>query len=290
MCALSNSRSVSVITLGRMGFMAAYDVQTRFARQHLDELSGKPNAHGVNTLLLVEHTPVYTVGVRGKEFNKSIETDLKKTGAEFYKTNRGGLLTFHGPGQLVVYPILNLQLFKPSLKWYGCQLEQTMINTLKQFGLTGRTTDQTGIWVEDRKIGTIGLHESHFITTHGVSLNCNVDLDWFKHIAPYGHAGVEVTSLAKETKQNVDHKDVVKPFLRCFQDVFDCELEFKMLEEKELKSTYITRHAPTGKEFDAAPSVAGLSSRPKYTLRHLSTLSVAASPLGNLQSKNTPMW
>ncbi|CAG5127321.1 unnamed protein product [Candidula unifasciata] len=219
MCAVSN-KAVSVITLGRMGFMAAYDVQMRFARQHLDELAGKPNVYGENTLLLVEHTPVYTVGIRNQNYSKIDEVKLKQTGAEFYKTNRGGLITFHGPGQLVAYPILNLQHFKPSMKWYVCQLEKTLITTLKQFGLTGQTTDQTGVWVEDRKIASIGLHGSRYVTTHGVSLNCNVDLDWFKHIL----------------RQEVDYDAAVKPFLRGFQEVFECELEFKMLDEKELRS------------------------------------------------------
>jgi lipoate-protein ligase B len=213
MSALHN-RAVSVITLGRMGFMAAYDVQMRYARQHLDELSGKPYSHGENTLLLVEHTPVYTVGLRSKSYTKDDEILLKKSGAEFYKTDRGGLITFHGPGQLVAYPILNLQHFKPSMRWYVGQLEQTLIATLRQFGLTGQTTDQTGVWVDDRKIASIGLHGSRYVTTHGVSLNCNVNLDWFQEIVPCGLEGLEMTSLSKELKQDVRYKDAIKPFLR----------------------------------------------------------------------------
>ncbi|BFZ00221.1 hypothetical protein BsWGS_03260 [Bradybaena similaris] len=242
MSAVSN-RAVSVITLGRMGFMAAYNVQMRFARQHLDELAGRPHVQGENTLLLVEHTPVYTIGIRNHNYTQSDEVRLKKTGAEFYKTNRGGLITFHGPGQLVAYPILNLQHFKPSMKWYVCQLERTLIATLQQFELAGKTTDQTGVWVEDRKIASIGLHGSRYVTTHGVSLNCNVDLQWFKHVTPCGLDGVEMTSLSKELHQDVNYDTAVKPFLRCFQEVFDCELEFKMLDEKELRSVSISARA-----------------------------------------------
>ncbi|BFZ06674.1 hypothetical protein BsWGS_09713 [Bradybaena similaris] len=286
MCALS-SRAVSVITLGRMGFIAAYDVQMRFAQQHLDELSGRPYTHGENTLLLVEHTPVYTIGLRNKNFTKSDELRLKNTSAEFYKTNRAGPMTFHGPGQLVAYPILNLHCFKPSLKWYASQLEQTMMNTLKQFGLTGRTTDQTGIWVADRQIGMIGLHESRCVTTHGLALNCNVNLDWFKHITPPSQ-GMDVTSLSKELNQNVEYKDAVKPFLRCFQEAFDCELEYKMLDEKEFKSVAIS--STSGKEFEAGPKSLGVSQKVEYGLRHMSTLSASAAHLDDTSTKITPMW
>ncbi|KAH9491798.1 putative lipoyltransferase 2, mitochondrial [Bulinus truncatus] len=154
MSALTN-RAVTVIHLGRMGFMAAHDVQMRFARKHLDELADKPYTYGENALLLVEHPPVYTVGLRTKDYTAEDEAYLKSTGAEFYKTNRGGLITFHGPGQLVAYPILNLQHFKPSMKWYVCKLEETMMKTLQSFGLKGRTTDQTGVWVGKKKIGSI---------------------------------------------------------------------------------------------------------------------------------------
>ncbi|KAH9491796.1 hypothetical protein Btru_029528 [Bulinus truncatus] len=159
MSALTN-RAVTVINLGRMGFMAAHDVQMRFARKHLDELADKPYTYGENALLLVEHPPVYTVGLRTKDYTAEDEAYLKSTGAEFYKTNRGGLITFHGPGQLVAYPILNLQHFKPSMKWYVCKLEETMMKTLQSFGLKGRTTDQTGVWVGKKKIGSIDKDEN----------------------------------------------------------------------------------------------------------------------------------
>ncbi|KAK6962703.1 lipoyltransferase 2 mitochondrial [Biomphalaria glabrata] len=235
MNALTN-RAVTVINLGRMGFMAAHDVQMRFARRHLDEMADKPYTYGEDTLLLVEHPPVYTVGLRTKDYTAEDEAYLKSTGAEFYKTNRGGLITFHGPGQLVAYPILNLQHFKPSVKWYVCQLEQTMIKTLQEFGLKGRTTDQTGVWVGNKKIGAIGLHASRYVTTHGISLNCNVDLHWFRHIVPCGLPGVEMTSLTKELGKDVSFQDSVQPFLKAFEETFKCGIELKMLEEDELKS------------------------------------------------------
>ena len=149
-------RLVYVINLQRMGFLGAYDIQRRFARQHLDELLGRSGAKGHNIVLLVEHNPVYTVGIRDKNYPMTTEEELKSKGAEFYRTNRGGLITFHGPGQLVAYPIINLKDFKLGVKDYICQLQNTVIKTCKYFGVESKSTDETGVWVEDRKIGAIG--------------------------------------------------------------------------------------------------------------------------------------
>ncbi|GFO05136.1 octanoyltransferase [Plakobranchus ocellatus] len=267
------NRVVSVVNLGRMGFMAAYDVQMRYVRNHLEEMAGKPHVHGENMLLLVEHTPVYTTGTRDKVYSADYEKMLKKTGAEFLRTNRGGLVTFHGPGQLVAYPILNLHHFKPSMKWYVCQLEETLIGTLRRFGITGRRTDQTGVWVDHRKIASIGLHGTRFVTSHGVALNTDVDLSWFSYIEACGLPGVEMTSLSKELDRNVPYQDAVKPFLRTFQEVFDCELEYKMLEEKELKSVSVPAPEHRGPELSAAtPTPTDLK---EVGLRHMSTLAGA---------------
>lgn len=247
--------------------MAAYDVQMRYVRNHLDELAGKPYAQGENMLLLVEHTPVYTVGTRDRHYPADYAHTLKKTGAEFYRTNRGGLVTYHGPGQLVAYPILNLKHFKPSMKWYVCQLEETLIATLRRFGITGRRTDETGVWVDHRKIASIGLHGTRYITSHGVALNCNTDLSWFSNIEACGLPGVEVTSLSQELDRDVPFQDSVKPFLRSFQEVFDCELEFKMLEEQELRSVSVPAPEPRNSERDFLHS-----ELKEVGVRHMSTL------------------
>ena len=149
-------RLVHVINLERMGFLGAYDIQRRFVRQHLDELMGRPGAKGHNIVLLVEHNPVYTIGIRDKDYPVATEDELRSKGAEFYRTNRGGLITFHGPGQLVAYPVINLKDFKLGIRDYICQLQKTMIQTCKHFGLKAQSTDDVGVWVEDRKIGAIG--------------------------------------------------------------------------------------------------------------------------------------
>ena len=153
---LASRRLVYVINLQRMGFISGYDVQMRYARYHLDELAGKQGARGFNVILLTEHNPVYTVGFRDKPYSKEFEKDLRSKGAEFVRTNRGGLITFHGPGQLVAYPIINLKHFHIGMRDYVCNLEKTMVDTCASFDLKATITGDTGVWIQDRKIGAIG--------------------------------------------------------------------------------------------------------------------------------------
>ena len=133
-----------------------------------------------------------------KQTNKQkIENKKQKT----KKINRGGLSTFHGPGQLVVYPILNLQKFKPSVRWYVSQLEETIIQTCLSYGLKAERTEHTGVWIGMNKVAAIGIHVTHSITYHGLSLNCNTDLSWFNDIVPCGIADRGVTSITKELEK-----------------------------------------------------------------------------------------
>lgn len=178
-----------------------------------------------NVIIVTEHNPVYTIGIRTKNYTINEEEKLRQLGAEFFKTNRGGLITFHGPGQLVAYPIINLKYFEPSLRWYVCHIEKTIINLCKKYGITARTTEDTGVWVENRKICAIGIHASRYITTHGLALNCNVDLSWFDHIVPCGLEGKEVTSLSKELTKNVTIDETIPELIASFQDVFECSTE-----------------------------------------------------------------
>lgn len=149
------SRLVQVVNLGRMGFRTAQQIQDKYKQRYFDFLHGRASS-AYDTLLLVEHDPVYTIGIRTKNYDEEAEQKLLKTGAEFIRTNRGGLITFHGPGQLVAYPVVNLKHFKPSMKWYVCALEKTMIDTCRKFGLKANADQETGVWIEDRKIGAIG--------------------------------------------------------------------------------------------------------------------------------------
>uniref|UniRef100_A0A0K8R3B5 lipoyl(octanoyl) transferase n=1 Tax=Ixodes ricinus TaxID=34613 RepID=A0A0K8R3B5_IXORI len=154
---------VRVRQLGRLAFAEAYGIQTQTAEALRREILAKPAVLRRNTLLLVEHEPVFTVGIRSKGYTSEDESRLRKLGADFVRTNRGGLITFHGPGQLVAYPILYLGSFneQKSMRWYVCQLEKTVVDTCAHFGLRADTTQETGVWIGDNKIAAIGNAPTH---------------------------------------------------------------------------------------------------------------------------------
>ncbi|KAG9351887.1 hypothetical protein JZ751_023138 [Albula glossodonta] len=216
--------AVSVVNLGRIPYGRALEVQQRFVRQHLDSLFQFPNI-----LLLCEHEPVYTIGIRQAMYSAEEENRLKNLGAEFYRTNRGGLITFHGPGQLVCYPILNLGCFKKSVRWYVCELERTVINLCHRFGIKASTSPDTGVWVGDNKICAIGINCRMYVTSHGLALNCNTDMRWFENIVPCGIHGKGVTSLSQELQREVPVTEAVPPLLEAFAEQFNCRLSFEDL-------------------------------------------------------------
>ncbi|XP_076628307.1 lipoyl(octanoyl) transferase 2 [Colletes latitarsis] len=230
------SKIVKVLWAGRLSYNAGLRLQKILFDQHYQKLEKDTS----NTLVLLEHNPVYTVGIRDKSYTMQDEEKLKSLGAEFYRTNRGGLITFHGPGQLVAYPILNLKQFKSSIKWYVCQIEKMIIRLCAEYGLNGKTSPDTGVWVNDKKICAIGIHGSRYITTHGLALNCNTDLSWFDHIVPCGIEGKGVTSITKELNTNVTTQDVLPLFQNAFQDQFECTLiECTLEESSELLGSVI---------------------------------------------------
>ncbi|ERL87224.1 putative lipoyltransferase 2, mitochondrial isoform X1 [Dendroctonus ponderosae] len=204
--------------LGKIDYARALRLQ-----EHVSSLHNDSKNHVKNTLLCLEHYPVYTIGLRTKQYDLNEEVKLRNTGADFHKTNRGGLITFHGPGQLVVYPILNLKHFTPSMRWYVCQIEKTIIRLCEKFGLKAETSPDTGVWIGNNKICAIGIHGSRFITTHGLALNCNTDLTWFDNIVPCGLIGKGVTSLTNELKQNVSIEEVLPKFIESFCETFECD-------------------------------------------------------------------
>ncbi|KAK4881000.1 hypothetical protein RN001_004319 [Aquatica leii] len=221
------SKLVKICRLGRISYLDGIKLQKTLIDCHRYNTSST-----VDTLLLLEHPPVYTIGIRTKGYTIDDEKRLLKTGAEFYKTNRGGLITFHGPGQLVVYPILNLKNFQASMRWYINQLECTIINLCKHFGLKAETSPYTGVWVRNNKICAIGVHGSRFITSHGLALNCNTDLAWYEHIVPCGIEGKGVTSLTKELGRCLCVDEAIPVFLKSFSNTFDCS--FLNSEEDEV--------------------------------------------------------
>lgn len=215
------SRIVHILRAGKLDYNKSLILQKSIS----DQIKTiKDDSQFKNTLIITEHNPVYTIGIRTKNYTIEDEEKLKELGAEFHKTNRGGLITFHGPGQLVVYPIIHLKHFNPSIRWYVCHLEKTIIDLCKKYGIKAETTADTGVWVEDRKICAIGIHASRYITSHGLALNCETDLKWFDKIVPCGIEGKSVTSLSKELNRSVSINEVLPKFLESFSDVFQCEL------------------------------------------------------------------
>lgn len=183
-------------------------------------------------LLFVEHPPVYTLGKSGNINNVLLnEEALKARGIDFFKTNRGGDITFHGPQQIVGYPILDLEKFYTDIGKYLRNIEEVIIQTLAEYGIKGdRSPGETGVWIDpqikgkERKIAAIGVRSSRWITMHGFALNVNPDLNYFNFIIPCGIQHKQVTSIEKELGYKVDFEEAKEKVKRNFEKVFDVEL------------------------------------------------------------------
>ena len=168
-----------------------------------------------NRIIFCTHPHVYTIGKHGKQENMLISDDmLSRIGAEVFRIDRGGDITYHGPGQQVCYPILCLEDFKLGLKGYLHQLEEAVIRTCSHYGIkSGRVDGATGVWIDigtprERKICAMGVRSSHFVTMHGLALNVNTDLGYFDYINPCGFTNKGVTSIEKETGVQVSMDEV----------------------------------------------------------------------------------
>lgn len=218
-----SNRIVKILQAGKLDYGTGLRLQKIIADLHHSSSKNK-ETETCNTLVLLEHNPVYTIGIRRKDYSKEDEEKLVKLGAQFFRTNRGGLITFHGPGQLIAYPILNLKDFQSSVRWYVSEMENMIIRLCAEFGIKGETSPDTGVWVDNNKICAIGIHGSRYITTHGLALNCNTDLKWFDHIVPCGIKGKGVTSISQELKFDVTTDDVIPILRHAFKDQFQCSL------------------------------------------------------------------
>ena len=180
-----------------------------------------------DTLLLVEHPHVYALGRRGVEGDILVgAAELARLGVEVHHTDRGGEVTYHGPGQLVGYPILNLRRWGGGPLKYVRALERTLIETLAEFGVSAESEGRpTGVWVEDRKIAAIGVKVSRRVTTHGFALNVCPDLSYFDHIVPCGMPGSRVTSLSAEMERMVGVDEVWPVLVERFGDVFGLRVD-----------------------------------------------------------------
>lgn len=234
---MTNRQTVLFQDLGLRSYKEIWDYQEALLQQNVAiklnrGRSAEPGPACLHHLLLVEHKPVYTLGKSGHpEYVLISEAEREARGIEYFPINRGGDITFHGPGQLVGYPILDLELFFTDIGRYLRFLEEVIIKTLAVYGLTGeRSKGETGVWLEpgvkgrERKICAMGVRCSRWITMHGWALNVNTDLAYFDYIVPCGIKDKGVTSLAKELGHVVDFEEVKKVLREKFEEVFEVEL------------------------------------------------------------------
>jgi lipoyl(octanoyl) transferase len=190
-----------------------------------------------DTLLLLEHPHVYTLGRNARQENMLVSAEfLASRGAQFFHTDRGGDVTYHGPGQLVGYPILDLTQHRRDISWYMRSLEDVFIRTAADYGIeAGRTEGAAGVWVGNEKLTAMGVHLSRWVTSHGFAMNVNTDLRYFEWIVPCGLHGKGVTSLAKLLGHAVEMEEVAERVVEHFGAVF--ELEVQAAEEVKSRTS-----------------------------------------------------
>jgi lipoyl(octanoyl) transferase len=228
-----NSSQLKLLDLGLIDYQEAWDLQTKIHNQLILQKKENPEAFTHHTLILCEHPHVFTLGKSGVESNLLQPLDkMDAIDAKFYKINRGGDITYHGPGQLVAYPILDLEKIHTDVHWFVRNLEQTIIEVVSEYGINAdRIKGLTGVWIDKdgllpRKICAIGVHLSRWVSLHGLAFNVNTNLDYFKYIIPCGIHPDEkkVTSLSIESKQTVSMEDVKQKFISYFISNFDLKI------------------------------------------------------------------
>jgi lipoyl(octanoyl) transferase len=239
-----NKQEVIFRDLGLMPYKEAWDYQEQLLQKNVQiktvnrelavssELLPDEELQTEHHLLLVEHPPVFTLGKSGDTENVLVSEEyLKMQGIDFFRTNRGGDITFHGPQQVVGYPILDLEKFYTDIGKYLRNLEEVIIRTLDEYGIKGdRSPGETGVWVDphtkgrERKIAAIGVRSSRWVTMHGFALNVNTDLNYFNFIVPCGIQNKQVTSIEKELGDAVDFGEAKEKVKKNFEEVFGVKL------------------------------------------------------------------
>ncbi len=231
------NKKVEFIDLGMVDYQEGWDYQENlFAKTIAQKVQNRnldisQQQATTNYLLFCQHPHVFTLGKSGKEEHLLLdENQLKSKSAKFYKINRGGDITYHGPGQLVVYPILDLENFFTDIHRYMRLLEESVILTLADFGIqAGRIDGLTGVWLDfmkqtnPRKICAMGVKSSRWVTMHGLALNVNTDLGYFSNIVPCGIDDKAVTSMAQELGEMIDIQTVSERLLKHIQELFEME-------------------------------------------------------------------
>jgi lipoate-protein ligase B len=213
----------SVIDFGLIDYKKAYKAQLEFLMsRQLNEIS--------DVLILLEHPHVYTIGRLGSKSNLLInQRELKKREIFVYEVDRGGDITYHGPGQLVAYPIMNLKLLNLRIIDYLRKLEESVIRFFEDFGVNStRKEGLTGVWVRDKKIASIGIGVKKWVTYHGISININSDLDYFNLINPCGIRKLRMTSLASVLDTRIDMHSAKRTFIESFMEVFGFRCDGKI--------------------------------------------------------------
>ena len=204
------------------GFKKTWDLQEKIFTQLIkkksrgEKINEADNKKILSHLLICEHPHVYTLGKSGSKENLLLTSDqLDKKNAEFFRINRGGDITYHGPGQIVGYPIFDLEVFQMNIKEYINKIEEVIINTLKEYNIMGEHLNSaTGVWIDTRdnkrtrKICAIGVRASKYVTMHGFALNVNTDLEYFSYINPCGFIDKGVTSMEKELGKKININEV----------------------------------------------------------------------------------
>ncbi|MGV6844822.1 MAG: lipoyl(octanoyl) transferase LipB [Lutibacter sp.] len=225
-------KNIKLIDLGLKDYKETWDFQENLFQKIIDlKIKNRKSEDQIQTpnyFIFVEHPHVYTLGKSGHIENLLInENQLKEKGATFYKINRGGDITYHGPGQIVGYPILDLDNFFTDIHKYLRFLEEVIIQTLNEYGLKAeRSKGETGVWLDvgtpfARKICAMGVRTSRWVTMHGFALNVNTNLGYFDNIIPCGIRGKAVTSLAAELNRKIPENEVKNKILKHFKVLFE---------------------------------------------------------------------
>ena len=229
------NKNIFLHDLGLLDYQQAIDYQTKIFNNIIDQKlkNRKSDEKEItqNHLIFVEHPNVYTLGKSGDLNNLLLnESELKKKEIQFFNTNRGGDITCHGPGQIVCYPILDLDNFFTDIHKYLRYLEEVVIMTLNEFGIKSeRSLDETGVWIEPkqisaRKICAMGVKASRWVTMHGFALNVNNDLSYFENIVPCGISNKSVTSISNEISNQIDKIEVKEKLIKNFENIFSAKL------------------------------------------------------------------
>ena len=229
------NKTVIFKDLGLIDYKECWDIQEKIFAKTIEIKSNnrrkKTSVQTMNTMIFCEHPHVYTLGKNGDQNNLLVnEEQLKMREALFYRINRGGDITYHGPGQIVGYPILDLENFFTDIHKYLRLLEEAVILTLREYGLNGERSDgETGVWFDvgshkARKICALGVKSSRWVCMHGFAFNVNTDLTYFESIVPCGILDKQVTSLQKEINTEVDIVEVKHKLKKHIANLFEMEL------------------------------------------------------------------